>query len=373
MRNRILQISIGLCVLSFCFIFDVKSGLGQTGADGMGRKESPNKITPKTTKNVAKPKSQPPRPELPSKAKNNVTPKKTTEKNKYEQAVDCFNKGDYDCAIANYTKFIELNPNDPEGYNGRSHGYGSKGNYDAAIQDSTKAIELRPRNDHYYINRAKIYKDIKMYNEAIKDFSKAIEIRPNSKYYQTHAMRGEVYEKMGNYQAAIEDFTKEINSRPNPANGANYVRRGRVYYQIGNYSAAISDLTIAIKMSPLDAEEAYAYRGAAYLALNSLNEAIGDFTKALNILKAMTYYFNFSKASHDNLIFNIYYHRGGAYLNKGDYNSAVNDFTNSIVLQPENADAYNARANSYLKLGRKDLADADKQKFQELKKKSEKQ
>src|SRR5215204_1440714 len=54
-------------------------------------------------------------------------------------------KRDYDEAIREYTKAIELNPQFAEAYYNRGIAYSDKKEYDAAIQDYTKAIELNPR------------------------------------------------------------------------------------------------------------------------------------------------------------------------------------------------------------------------------------
>jgi tetratricopeptide (TPR) repeat protein len=67
-------------------------------------------------------------------------------------------KGDYDRAIADFNKAIELDPKDAIAYGGRGFAYSSKADYDRAIADLTKAIELDPKNARiYYYNRGKAY------------------------------------------------------------------------------------------------------------------------------------------------------------------------------------------------------------------------
>ena len=44
-------------------------------------------------------------------------------------------KGDFDAAIADYTKAIELNPEDADTYHIRGFAYADKGDFDAAISD----------------------------------------------------------------------------------------------------------------------------------------------------------------------------------------------------------------------------------------------
>jgi len=63
--------------------------------------------------------------------------------------------GQYDQAIADYNKDIEINPIDAVAYYNRGIAYGLNGQYDQAIADYTKAIELNPRDaDAYCVFRS---------------------------------------------------------------------------------------------------------------------------------------------------------------------------------------------------------------------------
>jgi len=65
----------------------------------------------------------------------------------YNQGTELLKKGQYDQAIANFDKAIEINPRYAEAYNNRGIAYTKKGQYDKAISDYNKAIELDPTND----------------------------------------------------------------------------------------------------------------------------------------------------------------------------------------------------------------------------------
>ena len=54
------------------------------------------------------------------------------------------NLGQYQQAIADYDKAIELNPNDAVAHNNRGHAYADQGQYQQTIADFDKAIELDP-------------------------------------------------------------------------------------------------------------------------------------------------------------------------------------------------------------------------------------
>jgi tetratricopeptide (TPR) repeat protein len=67
---------------------------------------------------------------------------------------------------------------DAKFYNNRGIAYGEKGQYDQAISDFNKAIEINPRYNKAYNNRGIVYRLKGQYDQAISDFNKAIEINP---------------------------------------------------------------------------------------------------------------------------------------------------------------------------------------------------
>ncbi len=71
----------------------------------------------------------------------------------YNRGIDRFERGDYDKAISDYSKAIEINPRFAMAYANRGGAYLNKGLYDQAISDSNKAIELNPKLAMAYNNR----------------------------------------------------------------------------------------------------------------------------------------------------------------------------------------------------------------------------
>jgi tetratricopeptide (TPR) repeat protein len=107
------------------------------------------------------------------------------------------NMEEYDQAIQNYDKAIELNPNLAIAYNNRGNAYEDKGEYDRAIQDYDKAIELNPNLAIVYNCRGNVYVDKGKYDQAIQDYNKAIELDPeNAEFYTNNRKLAEKLKKV---------------------------------------------------------------------------------------------------------------------------------------------------------------------------------
>jgi tetratricopeptide (TPR) repeat protein len=91
-----------------------------------------------------------------------------------------------------------------EAYLDRGNAYYGKGQFDKAIADSTKALELNPRDAKAYTNRGNAYYDKGQHDEAIADYTKAIELNP--KYDKAYNNRGLGYIYLGEKGRACDDW-----------------------------------------------------------------------------------------------------------------------------------------------------------------------
>ena len=116
---------------------------------------------------------------------------------------DYLKNSDYDRAIANFDKAIELNPNHASYYaRGEAH-YKNK-DYDRAIEDFTIAIKFNPSHASAYRNRAGAYYNRGEYDRAITDCTKVIEL--DSNYAAAYYIRGKAYDKKGDIIHSNADF-----------------------------------------------------------------------------------------------------------------------------------------------------------------------
>jgi Lipoprotein NlpI, contains TPR repeats len=184
---------------------------------------------------------------------------------------------EYDRAIEDYTKAIELNPDDADVYYRRGNTWRDKKDYDKAIIDYSKALELRPGYAHYYLFRGIAWQYQGNKNNALAEYNKVIEL--NSDYAIAYYFRGNLYKSSGLFDEAIKDYTKTIELQPDDKYA--YTSRGDIWYDNGNYDNAISDYTKAIELKYSDAyyKRAHSIRKIG----KNLEESIKDFEKYIDL------------------------------------------------------------------------------------------
>ena len=94
----------------------------------------------------------------------------------YSQGVDWENKGDYERAIANYSKAIEIDPKLPVSYKLRARLYEKKSRYDKAISDYTQAIELNPKDAEAFNKRGLCHFQLGQFEKVCPDLKQACEL-----------------------------------------------------------------------------------------------------------------------------------------------------------------------------------------------------
>ena len=117
-------------------------------------------------------------------------------------------KGDYDCAIADYSEAIRLNPKFAEAFNNRGYSYANKGDYHRAIADYSEAIRLNPKDPDVFNNRGYSYVNKGDYDHAITDYSEAIRLNPQ--YAKAFKHRSAAYMKKGDRDHSIADLTESL-------------------------------------------------------------------------------------------------------------------------------------------------------------------
>ncbi len=192
---------------------------------------------------------------------------------------------DYEGAIADFTKAIEINPNYAKAYFDRGNSKLSLNDYSGAVEDYEKAVEIEPDNLAYISQCGEVKLNLlNDYTGAIYYFNKLISIDSKSNYSHdkmsdySFFLRGVAKHNLQDYRGAIADYSKAIEIDPNYAEA--YFKRGNAKYDFQDYKGAIADYSRAIEINPRYASDAYYNRGLAKIILGQIDSGCMDLSKA---------------------------------------------------------------------------------------------
>jgi tetratricopeptide (TPR) repeat protein/CHAT domain-containing protein len=245
-------------------------------------------------------------------------------------------------SIADFTKSIEITPDNALRYNGRADVYyarGAAGDYELAVADYGKAHELDPKVPAYVQSRGVCYRLLGRWDEAYKDFADAIAIDVKNPY--PYNARGHAYSAQGKYEEAIADYTTSLELNPNDSSIIE--TRGNLHRTMGNWDLAFADYNKAIELDPSNAAR-YNARGDAYYYRPDYALAEADYAKAIELDPKVPLYWE---------------NRGFTRRLMHDLERAFSDFAEAIRLDPTNAVRYNTRGLEYYGESMYDEAIAD--------------
>jgi tetratricopeptide (TPR) repeat protein len=117
-------------------------------------------------------------------------------------------------------------------------------NYQGAIADYSKAIELDSINSEAYFQRGVSKSRLEDYYGAIDDVSKTIELNPNNP--KAYLFRGILRNKLTETKSAFADYTKAIELNPNEVNA--FIGRGLLRKDNGDMDGFCDDIRKAEKL-----------------------------------------------------------------------------------------------------------------------------
>jgi protein O-mannosyl-transferase len=207
---------------------------------------------------------------------------------------------------------INQYPNSSFAYNGRGYFLFNQANYNEAINDFNKSIELDPADAHAYNLRGMVFMNNNRNEDAVNDFNKAIQLDPGNA--DTYVNRGWVFMNEGRNNEAIEDYNKAI--KLDPDYEVAYNNRGIYFINENRNNEAIKDFDKAIELNPSYAE-AYYDRANVSMLVKRYEEAAGFYTKAI------TFREHYAEA---------YYYRGFAEFYSGKKDAACKDLKQAASL-----------------------------------------
>jgi Zn-dependent membrane protease YugP/tetratricopeptide (TPR) repeat protein len=168
--------------------------------------------------------------------------------------------------------------------------------------------------------------------EAVAAYTRALALNP--RLPQAYANRGAAFAGSGQLDEALADLDASV--RLDPTSAAAHACRGGVRFRRGEYDAALADYDRARQLAPVGFPAIPLGRADIWLARGQLDEAIREYTQALN-----------HAASRPVALCS----RSLAWLLKGDLDLALADAAEAVRLTPGEAVAYNNRGAVLLKQG----------------------
>jgi Tfp pilus assembly protein PilF len=178
----------------------------------------------------------------PAEPTSTPSPTPTQETESAQEHIDAaaahYAAGEYDQAVVELEKVIELEPDNAGAYTNLALSYFKSGDYERAAATWTEVIQFDPGESGPYYERGMSYFNLKKYEPAIDDLSRAIELDPaNADAYR---VRGKAHAFMGNYESAIADFTQAIEY--DPAADEAYFNRAVSRTAIGTSKSDLEDV-----------------------------------------------------------------------------------------------------------------------------------
>ena len=240
----------------------------------------------------------------------------------FVQAMDKYDKADFDGAIVDFSQAIQLKPDYAQAYMGRAMAYKGLGDLENQITELRKAAELLQKQGD-----TEAYQTTIDLIKVTQDLIDSIRSNPNSKlaFAELFFNYGIEEWKKGNFVQSLAQFNLAIRLNPNDAIA--YILRGDAYFELGEYQKAIADYTQAIRLNPNDAR-AYLFRGNAYGQLKEYQKVIADYTQAIRLDP------NYADA------YNL---RGLVYEMSGNRQKAITDLEKAANLYQQRGDTAQAQ------------------------------
>lgn len=199
-------------------------------------------------------------------------------------------RGDYEAALKDYTRAVEMDPSNPELSNSRGKTYfdmASSGKYksqekallEKALKDYTETLakpRLKPATKSEVLsNRGAVYGMTGMFEQSIRDITESIQL--NAKNKTAYANRSIAYLSTGQYEKALSDYQEYLKFDPNNPNF--WYESGMVQRSLKRNQDAINSLSRAIQLKP-DFNIAYRERARAHAQAGNKSAAQQDYQKA---------------------------------------------------------------------------------------------
>jgi tetratricopeptide (TPR) repeat protein len=194
--------------------------------------------------------------------------------------------------------------------------------------------------------------------EGLRCFRLAMQLDPT--WWEPYFRAGNTLLTLDNEVGAIKMIDQGVKLDPN--HGELYFTRARAYFDLGQRAKAEADFNQAIQLTPND-PNFFIKRGDFYFAQSDFNKALKDYTRTIEFSTPAKNASESDKAQTEPLLARAYKDRGNVLMKLAKYNEAVADYTSALEnkhLEFPRERILADRAQCYDKLGKHQLAEADR-------------
>ena len=184
----------------------------------------------------------------------------------------------YDAAITESSKAINLDPKNPLAYATLGMAYLGKKEQEKATEYLKKAIKIEPEYAHGHTALGANYLIQKKIREAFMEYKQATEIDP--KDYRPHMGLGTIYTGMGMYYNAVNEYKTVLSL--NPSSLSARTQLSALYLQLGKYDDAITEAKEVLRADS-QSTQAYFILGRAYSFKNQFDVAIENLNQLVSL------------------------------------------------------------------------------------------
>jgi tetratricopeptide (TPR) repeat protein len=258
---------------------------------------------------------------------------------RFERGRERFSKGDFDGAIADFSRAIVISQHGSAHNLPQSQSWAGEANLVEKEAGSGQIVFVDRLTAAAYANRALARYRKGDWEGAIVDCDRALAINPGLD--EAHSNRGAIHWAMGDLDSALADLDQAI--RINSHSAQAFDNRGNVRSLKGDAVSALADFDQAVSLSS-ERPEFYCDRGQARIRLRNVEGALADFERAIQLNPRLAL---------------VYYCRGTFWYANHDLNRAMVDFNRAIELDSAYAIAFMLRGFTRSQLGQNGEAEKD--------------
>jgi tetratricopeptide (TPR) repeat protein len=188
-------------------------------------------------------------------------------------------------AIADYSKAISLEPDNPQQFVARAGAYLRKGDIGSATKDVEAVDRLAPGKWTSLQAHALIFMQEKQIDKAVEALTRAIDLNPDQP--GLYEARGRAYFGTQSNGSALADFREAL--RIDPRRTDLHRPMAVAYENLKQFDLALAEYDKAIAADPAD-EMAHYDRGALLVRLGKTDEAIKEYDASISIKPSFNAY-----------------------------------------------------------------------------------